>query len=511
MCGVLFSNKKNLDLSLFRESLADLHDRGPDHTGWSKVGDTLLGHTRLAVIDLNNRSDQPFFSKKSSAVIVYNGEIFNYLQLKKQFSLDFINSDTELILELYNSVGENFLKHLNGMFSFVIYDPANNKIFAARDRLGIKPLYYNIDKEGYIIFSSEISPILKILGPKEFDQDGLEIFRNFRTFIGNMTAYKDIYSFPPGTYYINGDFKKYWSLDLSEKMPPEDTELDELLTSSINECMLSDIPIGAYLSGGIDSTLVVNLAKIKNTWIVGMKNNNEFFESRRNSEFLSTNHTSVLVSAEEFIEMAVHIIKKNKVPIPVPNQVLLTILNKKVKESNSVMLSGEGSDELFAGYDKIFRWAATTKSLKAADFAKYLNYTESPNLELFEEVLRQEKLETPYLTISSYFQQHHLKGLLSRADSASMAYGVEVRVPFVNHVLVDRLFGVPFSWKNKFGISKYPLRKLASSFLPEEVAFQKKIGFPVDINQILAQMGISTSKHPYDSWYQFNMKILGVG
>ena len=267
--------------------------RGPDSKSQYSLNKKYkLGHTRLKILDLENRSNQPFFSHDKRYVMVYNGEIYNYTELAKEYNIAMKTSgDTEVLLELYSKLGPRMLQKLNGMFAIVILDTKTNSIFAARDRLGIKPLYYSTNGNSLLI-ASEIATVLELIGDTEFDEIGLRQYRKLRAFFNGRTAYKSIKMFQAGHYMLNGQFKRFWQLPEGGQLPPDDDEIQELLTTAVEYRCLSDVPVGSFLSGGLDSTVVAGLASKPYTWTVGFKDCNEFDWARMACKKFNSIHSA---------------------------------------------------------------------------------------------------------------------------------------------------------------------------------------------------------------------------
>ena len=506
MCGILFTNDPNIKKKSFVSALYEMEHRGPDSTGgYVSYENNKLGHNRLKIIDLNNRSNQPLKSQNSEYDIIFNGEIYNYAELAKKYNLDMITkSDTEVLLELYVLLGSKMLQELNGMFSFVIYNNQTSEIFAARDRLGIKPLYYT-KQRNYITLSSEISPIIKLYNFSEIDDIGIRQYKKLRAFFNGRTYLKNVQMFPAGYFMEKSKVQRYWCLPIGQKDQPEDDELVDLLNSSVKYRCISDVEVGSYLSGGIDSTLIASIAKKVHSWTVGFNSLNEFEWGKLGAAFIGTSHHEVLVNEDSFISSAIAMINKRKEPLSVPNEVLLYEMTKQVKIKNTVVLSGEGADELFFGYDRIFNWAQNNK-WDLESFDSYYSYGSHKDDEIIEDVL------SPFMNygecidiVAAFFQVAHLHGLLRRLDNATMLCSVEARVPFVDHRLVERMAGVPFTYRFKNGISKYPLKKLFKDYLPEEIINRKKVGFPVPISKIFNE-----KNQPMDQWLKFNLDTLNI-
>jgi asparagine synthase (glutamine-hydrolysing) len=267
------------------------------------------------------------------------------------------------------------------------------------------------------------------------------------------------------------------------------------------------VPIGSYLSGGIDSTIVAGLASKPHTWTVGFADNNEFEWARLASAKFNSIHSEVLMDREEFVSLAKKMIKQRKEPLSVPNEVLLYKMTQRVKEYNTVVLSGEGADELFFGYDRIFRWAANNRwSLK--DFDKLYSYGSNDDLEIVEDAV------SPFMClgqtidiVAAFFQTAHLHGLLRRLDNATMLSSVEARVPFVDYRLVERMAGVSFNYRMANGAVKAPLKRIFCNLVPKEILEREKVGFPVRVE--LLPLGDDVSgKTSMDKWLKFNLKEL---
>ena len=397
------------------------------------------------------------------------------------------------------------LQELNGMFSLVIYNNQTSEIFVARDRLGIKPLYFT-QKHNFITLSSEISPIIQLYNFSEIDDIGIRQYKKLRAFFNGRTYLKNIQMFPAGHFMEKNKLQKYWSLPIGEKDYPKDDDLIDLLKSSVEYRCISDVEVGSYLSGGIDSTLIASLAKKVHSWTVGFNSLNEFEWGKLGAEFIGTSHHEILFEEENFLNSAKLMIKKRKEPLSVPNEVLLYEMTKQVKTKNTVVLSGEGADELFFGYDRIFAWAQQNK-WDLDSFDNYYSYGSHKDNEIIEDVL------APFMNygecidiVAAFFQVAHLHGLLRRLDNATMLCSVEARVPFVDHRLVEKMAGVPFNYRFENGISKFPLKKLFKNYLPKKIINREKIGFPVPISKIF-----NNKINPMDQWLEFNMHTLNIG
>lgn len=508
MCGILFTNDERYERRSFLKALDLLHHRGPDATGYKQLGIYQLGHKRLKILDLDDRSNQPFYSLDGRYIIIYNGEIYNFKELASENCIQQrTTSDTEVIVQLYSMHGPKALNFMNGMFSLVIVDTITNEIFIARDRLGVKPLY--IHRRGdKITLSSEIAPLVELTEEYKYDEIGLRQYRKLRTFFNGRTAYKNIEMFPPGHYMLNGKLHQYWRLPEEHVEQPTDDELRQLIIDSVHKRLISDVTVGSYLSGGLDSTIIAALAQRPDTWTVGFSDDNEFKWARLAAQHIRSTHREILINHEEFITLASQIIKKRREPLSVPNEVLLYKMSKELKRVNTVILSGEGADEMFFGYDRIFRWAAQSKYWNLAEFDRLYSYGTNSDLEIIEDAL------SPFMHLNNalditahFFQVAHLHGLLRRLDNATMLCSVEARVPFVDHhPLVERMAGVAMQYRMRKGIVKYPLKRVFRDLLPSAIVEREKVGFPVPLEKIFSSN--SMDKTAMDSWLEFNLSEL---
>lgn len=508
MCGIIFTNREDILKGKFLKALECMLHRGPDAPlCYSEHNNFKLGHNRLKILDLKERSNQPFYSDDKRHVIIYNGEIYNYLDLAKEYDIELkTSSDTELILKLFLKLGaKKLLNVLNGMFTFIILDTVSQDFFVVRDRLGVKPLYF-WQKDDKVIFASEISAIVELLNNDvKIDEIGLRQYKKLRTFFNNKTIYNNISMFPAGCYMENNKIIKYWELPKGYQLPPSDDELKELILTSIKYRRISDVPLGSYLSGGLDSTIVATLTNEPHTWTVGFADNNEFHWGQIAAKNINSIHHEVLVNKEMFLEDAKYMIKMRKEPLSVPNEVLLYQMTREVKKENTVVLSGEGADELFFGYDRIFKWASSTNVFNIEKFSELYSYGSNNDIEIVENALSPFiDYGSPLDIVAAFFQVAHLHGLLRRLDNSTMLCGVEAREPFVDYRLVERMAGVPFEYRTKNGVIKAPLKRIFADIIPKEIIQRKKVGFPVRLSDIF-----NVKKEvEFDTWFNFNIDNL---
>lgn len=558
MCGIVgyggFTKKNLLD-----KAIKEIHHRGPDDNGAAYFDGIALGNTRLAIIDLSPKGHQPMFNVDKSLCITFNGEIYNFKEVKRLLEKKYefqSNSDTEVILYAYKEWGSKCLEKLNGMFSFVIYDRKNKLLFGARDRLGQKPLKYYF-KDGEFIFASETKAIFSLLkSSPDIDSKAIDDFLTFQYVPAPATGFKDIYKLPAGHYFIYQDKKlsvhKYWSINFTKKLTLSENEWRELVFSeierSVRSHLISDVPVGALLSGGLDSSIVValmakNSSRRINTFSIAF-DDNRFDETRYAkivSEKYQTIHTSFTVTSKELLDNMANLVNIFDEPIAdnsiLPTSLVSQLASRKVK----VALTGDGGDESFAGYDRytfvnianliaksptIFKKTALfpTKialqlyphkqierihrfflTLDDTFYRKYVNYnsffTNKVKAHLYTNEFKEKiKNNDSYNIYSGYYEKklsdldNALKidintylpnDLLYKSDSASMACGLELRSPFLDHLLMEKMAAMPSSMKIRLLNKKTILKNIASDYnlLPKEIIYRKKQGFNTPQNK----------------------------
>lgn len=372
MCGICGFNWN--DKKLIREMCSLLEHRGPDQQGEFLDRSISLGHRRLSIIDLSENGRQPMHNEDNSIWLVFNGEIFNFQSLKTELEKKghrfYSNTDSEVIIHSYEEYGENCVSYFNGFFAFAIYDSIKNKIFLTRDRLGIKPLYYTIfdkDNERKFIFSSEIKSIL--LCPDVKREVCLEAVDEFLTFRCNSlakTSFKNIFKLLPAhcLTYQNGaiNIRKYWGIDNINPINKPESYFTEKILQQLEESvkmrLISDVPLGAYLSGGVDSGAIVSMmAKLSsepiNTFTVGFeeKNHDETTPARILADKLKTNHTEIVVKMDAS-RILPKIVWHHDEPMSDATSIPIYLMAEKTKPHVTVVLTGDGGDELFLGYDQ---------------------------------------------------------------------------------------------------------------------------------------------------------------
>jgi asparagine synthase (glutamine-hydrolysing) len=591
MCGIagIFSPGSRQDRNAAtlaeaaRRMNAELVHRGPDGHGEAVIGlsagsKVALAHRRLRVVDLSERGAQPMTSRRTGSVLVYNGEIYNFRQLRAELQAHgFVfesDCDTEVVLHAYDAWGLDAFARFRGMWALALVDPANDRLLLSRDRFGVKPLYYAWHA-GELLFASEIKAILAGAPtfPRRMEEDALVEYLGFRQPLEERTWFAGISRVAPGYNLLieSGASKRrrYWQLPVPLDHPEIGLErameqVRTTLAEAVSLRMISDVPVGAYLSGGLDSSVIVQemVARAKAevpTFSVGF-DDPEFDESafaREVATSLGTRHVELALHAEMYFEALDPMIHTRDAPLAVPNEVALYLLSRELKKRITVVLSGEGADELFGGYGRIFRsaedlekfrWLAPASGLTAAERSKLsesLNaaYASPPRdlIDLFlqryvylpeadlravlagparelpsDQLLRRAAFErlftgtealAPAERFMHVFQRSHLAALLDRLDATTMAFAVEARVPFVDHVLVSQVQQLPLDYRirwrseesreaarllsgertsERYDDPKHVLREAFRSRLPASIVDRRKVGFPVPLERWLA-------------------------
>ena len=537
MCGILGTNFLSDN---FSNSLDLLNNRGPDYKNFIKIDNNEFGHTRLAIIDLNEEANQPMIF--DDIVLVFNGEIYNYKEL---FHVEQLNcktsSDSEIIIRLYQKYGFDFLNKLNGMFAFCIYDIKKNLFFCARDRYGKKPFFYYF-KDNKFIFSSSIKSILKILDYKpNLNKVALSKYIQYFVSFGEDTFYQDIFKLEASTYMIyepNKAFelqkKKYYRINTYKAIKDEKqalNDIEELLFKSVEYRLNSDVEVASLLSGGIDSSLISALytkisGKKINTFSVGYdeyKNYCELEYAQITANHINSNHTPVIINQKEYIKHFEETLDMLEEPHGDSAAIPLNILTKQIHKAGiKTVLSGEGSDEIFLGYDnyaKFLKYYEFERSLsneqnlfldeiigalqnntKESEYLRRIVkkqnlynsfgeiYTDIQKKKLFKKVptFKSETAKQDPVDWMSYIDLKIWLGesLLSKVDRISMGNSLEVRTPFLDFNLVNYMFSVESSIKVG-NTNKYLLKKIASKYIPETIINRTKKGFNSPFNEWL--------------------------
>ncbi len=539
MCGIYGINKPQPKQKT-KEILSRATFRGPDFSGVKSAESYSFGHNRLAIIDLEERSNQPMDDGGYS--IVFNGEIYNYADIRSGllekgyvFSTD---SDTEVILRAYIEYGEECVEHFNGMFAFVLFDPAKNLFFGSRDRLGKKPFYYFIKNDTFE-FASQLKQ-LAFEKKLKIDKRSEKLYFRYGYVPEPYTIYEDVFKLEAGhsfTYDLATHvFKKkqYWDISThnthsSDSYDVIKQELKTLLIDSVESRLHADVPVGLFLSGGVDSSLVTAIAAKElgqkvNTFSIKFSES-EFDESnyaKEVADLLGTTHHTLECKPEDMLALIENISEYYDEPYNDSSSLAMMILARETKKHVTVALSGDGGDELFWGYHNYFRMkkvstlykmpkivrkftsAVLEKSSnyrlkKIADGLKIDSLEElflySNRLFDFEKLFHQKNIscqeeykkylysdKSLFERISDYDIKTYMNGdIFTKVDRATMAYSLEARTPLVDYKIVEFSQTIPFEYKYKGGEGKYILKDILYDYLPKELFTRPKSGFTVPL------------------------------
>lgn len=553
MCGIAgiihpsTGGKATLD-----EMLNRIIHRGPDDSGTFVDENVVMGMRRLSIIDVEG-GKQPISNEDGSLVIVFNGEIYNFKELRegllKNGHVFKTDTDTEVILHLYEDKGADVVKELRGMFTFFIYDMKKGIVLVARDPFGIKPLYY-LKQDGAIRgLASEIKCLLELPHyKKEINEEAIYQYLSFQYNPLRETFFKGIYRVPPATTLIidaktgHAEEKTYWDFkfeqeeDMSEEAGTK--ELAGILKDSVQHHLISEVPLGAFLSGGVDSALIVGAIRTVHptgelrTFTIGSKEINEFAEAREQSDALHTTHTEIVLDPDEYFALLPRIAWHFDEPVADPAAIALYFLAREATKHVTVVLSGEGADELFGGYGiyrepySFAKFERLPRVLRTAllflthlpihfrglnflrRYQKKLSDRYIGNAYIFSnEEARRIWRGAPYtrMTLDPVFENARawseptqmqyvdmhtwLPGdILAKADKMSMAHSLEVRVPFLDKKVAEFAARIPDRLKYMDGTvqnAKYLLRKASKAFVPATTQKRKKLGFPIPLAEWL--------------------------
>lgn len=529
MCGIAgaisFKEDMREDMKVYENMQHTLLHRGPDQRGIILTKEVALIHTRLAVIDIPN-GRQPM--TYGSFTIVYNGELYNTDEIRKELESDFdfeTHSDTEVVLKSFIKWGEKCLDRFNGIFAFAVYDEKKHQLFLARDRIGVKPLFY-YENNNKLIFSSEIPALLEHPDiPHEIDSQGVSelilIAPGRTASCGVIKGIKEVKAGCCGFYNQDGlKLHEYWRLkayELHETFEQTAEHVRELVLDSIQRQLVSDVPVCTFLSGGLDSSLISSVAssemkkhnKILDTFSIDYRDNDKYFQKSHfqpNSDpeyiqcmvdYLGTNHHWTVVDTPELVNALYDATKARGLPGMADVDASLLIFCREIKKYGTVALSGECADELFGGYpwyrDKDIRmtdgfpWSQSTAYRKSflsdyysekinADEYVYSAYRNTADYAMklpTDSPLEYRMREMTQLNFDWFMQT-----LLDRKDRMSMYSGLEVRVPFCDYRIAEYLYNVPWEYKDYQGREKGLLREAMKEWLPEKVLWRKKSPYP---------------------------------
>lgn len=560
MCGFsgLISKKKLPDLDFLNSAKKYIENRGPDAFNYSSFtkgqNNFYFQHSRLSIIDLNESSNQPF--KKDGYTLVFNGEIYNYKEVKEVLlkkSVKFItDSDTEVVLEAYKQWGTKCFDKFIGMFAFSLHDIKRNLIILARDRAGVKPLYYHIDKKS-IVFSSDLYA-LKHLSQKQFDLNMSSVQRFFE--IGytdnNSTYFNQVYKVDSGSFIsidlntFEYDKNIYWNpLDFfnGNKQKNETKvieELEEILESSFNYRMVSDVPVGVFLSGGYDSSIVSAILKKKlnhdiTCFTIGFENDlyDESKYAKEVANHLGVNHKSYTCTFDDTKHLITNLVDAYDEPFGDSSAIPTLLVSKHASKDVKVVLSADGGDEVFGGYERYSQAISFYKKSKLIPQLLKKGFQQIPDgalmnisnlilnkklninhIEKFKELLTKKTLldvtsslvKNPNTKIfnSNFNQQiqdynigelnslllHDYKNymesdILKKVDRATMYYSIEGREPLIDHRIFEFMAGVDETLKIKNSVKKYLLKEITHKYIPKKIMDRPKKGFSIPINKII--------------------------
>ncbi|MBE5926967.1 MAG: asparagine synthase (glutamine-hydrolyzing) [Lachnospiraceae bacterium] len=547
MCGFAGYVTKEGDGSLYKDNLIDMMNairhRGPDDEGTHIDDMAGLGFRRLSIIGITN-GKQPMYNEDNSLVLTFNGEIYNYQEIKKDLEdkghIFRTDADTEVLVHGYEEYGkEGLLNKLRGMYAFALWDRQNKELFMARDIFGIKPLFYSNNGNDFV-FGSEIKSILKFPNiKKEFNEDALESYLSFQYSILNETFFKGIYRLPPAHYLVWKDgmvtVERYYAHEFNtdETITFDEAvkKINDVMENSISAHKISDTEVGGFLSGGVDSSYIVARSDLDKTFSVGFDypKCNEIPLAKTLSDYVGVKNNSKLITTDEFFDELPVIMNHIDEPLSDPSSIALYFLCKLASEQVKVVLSGEGSDELFGGYNiyksvidlkPMMRFPRSLRRGIANLFGKLpfsfkgKNYVIRAGKDLEERYIgnayifgskeiykimkNPSKRNTPQnilkpiydrvkdkddITKMQYVDIHTwLWGdILNKADTMSMAHSLEVRVPFLDKEVAKVAYSIPVRHRVDKHETKRYFRKAANKFMPDITAERKKLGFPIPV------------------------------
>lgn len=542
MCGIVgYVSKEKPKKQIIKKMADRIAHRGPDQEGYYLDNHVALGHRRLSIIDLANGS-QPIFNEENNICIIFNGEIYNYIELKAELKKKkhtfTTNSDTEVLVHGYEEWGSDLPKKCRGMFAFAIWDKEKETLFCARDQFGIKPFYYYQQGET-LLFASEIKSFLE--HPefhKELNKEILSAYLSFSFTPTNETFFKGVYRLEPGCSltFHKGDLKieKYYNIKFTEKNKSFEKavqEIDEIMHDSVEHHMLSDVEVGSFLSSGIDSSYLVSLAKPDKTYTVGydIPEYNEIDYAKDLTDKLGLNNTSKKITKEEYLKIIPKIMYHMDEPSSDPAAVALYFVSNLASKDVKVVLSGEGADEFFGGYNIyrkdvdasfynkipfcirhfIAKVASHLPEVRGVNFLirrgltleeNYIGVNRVFSKNEIKKILKcDNQLSNQEITAPVYNEQKGksdiikmqaidinfwlIKDILQKADRMTMANSLEGRVPFIDTEVFKVASSLPIEYKVTKENTKVALREAAKKVIPNESYKKKKLGFPVPLRK----------------------------
>jgi asparagine synthase (glutamine-hydrolysing) len=546
MCGIAGFVSKRYNEEQLRLITDTLSHRGPDANGFyfDAAAGIGLGHRRLSIIDLSAAANQPFYSQCGRYVMIYNGEVYNFQEIKAKYNLTTrTHSDSEVILESFAKNGVKAVEDLNGMFLVVIWDKQEHKLYIFRDRLGIKPFYY-YKKGNDFAFASELKSLVKLPVDLSVRRPAIANYLYLGYIPGEQTIYEYCFKLMPGHYAVVSenqfDIVPYWTVE--EKLAPQvmrneaeaKTQLKALLESSVEYCMIADVPLGVFLSGGVDSSLVAAIAQKKSakpvkTFSIGFTESkyNESKYAKDVAAYIGSEHREFIVSEKEAQEQIVNLLDIYDEPYADSSAIPTLLLSQLTREDVTVALCGDGGDELFMGYG-FYNWAKRLSNplvkmmrypiaktlytlgnnrlkrgsfmfeypgearLKSHIFSQeqcYFTIRELDKLMLqpagidFDESLAAGARNLSAVEAQSIFdiKNYLSEELLVKVDRASMHHSLEVRVPLLDYRLVEFAINLDEQLKLKGDTAKYLLKQVLYDYIPAEYFNRPKWGFALPL------------------------------
>jgi asparagine synthase (glutamine-hydrolysing) len=552
MCGIagFYSLTGQINQRDLHSMTECLQHRGPDADGFfvNESGTVGLGHRRLSIIDLSNAANQPMISSNDRYVIIFNGEVFNFLEIKKQLNIQpRTSSDTEIILEAFAQKGVEAVNLFNGMFAIIIYDKKEEALYFFRDRVGVKPLYYFSDGENFA-FASEIKSLMlcpHVTKNIHLHKGAVSTFLYTGYIPGPYTIYDRIRQFPAGHYGVlkNGQFEiaPYWVAEnkiaatVESNLGKAKQQLKELIISSVNYRMISDVPFGTFLSGGIDSSTITAVAqsiseKPVKTFTIGFKEDSydESIYARKIARYLKTEHHEFIVSENDALELMDKMMTAYDQPYADSSSIPTMLVSKLARKYVTMTLSGDGGDELFLGYGA-YTWARrlsnplvklfhgplafslsqlsekyrrgggvfnykTTRRIKSHIFSQeqyFFSEQELNNLladKYKTGILLDENFDGLKRKLSPQEEQaffdfkYYLKDdLLTKVDVATMQFSLEARNPLLDYRIVEFALNLNEKLKLKKGTTKYILKQILYEYIPPQYFDRPKWGFAIPL------------------------------
>lgn len=549
MCGIAGFFSAKHDASHLEKANKLLHHRGPDQSGIYLNENVGLAHRRLSILDLSERGKQPMASKDGNLIMVYNGEVYNFKELATKYNIQTSStSDTEVILACLEKIGPDVVNEFNGMFSIALYNKQENSLMLFRDRMGIKPLFYFWNGKE-LVFSSELKVIQALIPVLEVNMAAVADFLHLAFIPAPKTIYNNTFKLEPGHYLSlkNGQvsIKKYWAFE--DKMAniqdisfeEAKVQLHEKLVQSVQYRMISDVPLGTFLSGGIDSSLVTAIAQSQSaqplkTFTIGFKDSgfDESSFAERSAQKLGTEHHTFMLSTEEMKDKLLHILDVYDEPFGDSSAIPTMMVSEMAAQHVKVVLSGDGGDELFWGYNR-YKWAKRLQSPMLSTFKKPLSYildaTGKTKLKYLASNLKSKKgkfashlfsqqalqfsednlqslLNVDLFSLSKYQETFTRNGAscgqienqtlfdtkyylpddnLTKVDRASMLYSLEARVPLLDHNIVEFALNLPHQYKLAGSTEKHILKEVLYKYLPKDYFERPKQGFSIPLAQWL--------------------------